>query len=160
MATVLECTIEEKRSVVRFLYAKGLNVEDVHKEIFPVYGGKCLSRKAVHNWVEIFSQRFADDEEVETEVREWLRRQSKDFYIAGFNALVKPWDKCINVAGRYVEKRFLFQVRISHILRFISISDLFTDTPSYLLTSKETQGKLFTLSQVLELHGRSIDNCS
>jgi hypothetical protein len=26
------------------------------KKIFPVYGGKCLSRKAIHNWVEKFSQ--------------------------------------------------------------------------------------------------------
>jgi hypothetical protein len=24
--------------------------------MFPVYGGKCLSRKAVHNWVQKFSQ--------------------------------------------------------------------------------------------------------
>jgi hypothetical protein len=39
-----------------FLWAKGLNAKDIHKEIFPVYGGKCLSCKAVHNWVEIFSQ--------------------------------------------------------------------------------------------------------
>jgi hypothetical protein len=30
--------------------------------------------------------------------------QSKDFYAAGFDALVKRWDKCINVGGRYVEK--------------------------------------------------------
>jgi hypothetical protein len=32
--------------------------------MFPVYGGKCLSRKAVHNWVEEFSQgrsKVADD---------------------------------------------------------------------------------------------------
>jgi hypothetical protein len=36
----------------------------IHKKIFPVYGGKCLSRKAVHNLVEKFSQGFpkvADD---------------------------------------------------------------------------------------------------
>jgi hypothetical protein len=32
---------------------------------------------------------FADDEEVETEVRRWLRQQSKHFYAAGFDALVK-----------------------------------------------------------------------
>jgi hypothetical protein len=51
MASVLEeCTTEEKRSVVRFLCAKGLIAKDIHKEIFPVYGGKCLSRKAVHNY--------------------------------------------------------------------------------------------------------------
>jgi hypothetical protein len=38
------------------LWAKGLNGKDIHKEMFPVYGGKCLSRKAVHNWVEKFAQ--------------------------------------------------------------------------------------------------------
>jgi hypothetical protein len=34
----------------------------------------------------------------------WLRQQSKDFYGVGFNALVKQWDKCINVGRVYVEK--------------------------------------------------------
>jgi hypothetical protein len=34
----------------------------------------------------------------------WLRQQSKDFYAAGFNTLVKGLDKCINVGGRYVKK--------------------------------------------------------
>jgi hypothetical protein len=47
---------------------------------------------------------FADDEDVETEVRNWLRQQSKDFYAAGFDALVKRRDKCINVVGGYVER--------------------------------------------------------
>jgi hypothetical protein len=31
------------------------------------------------------------------QVRKWLRQQSNDFYAAGFDALVKRWDKCINV---------------------------------------------------------------
>jgi hypothetical protein len=52
-AIVLEVyTTKEQRPVVRFLWAKELNAKDIHKEIFPVYSGKCLSRKAVHNWVE------------------------------------------------------------------------------------------------------------
>jgi hypothetical protein len=52
MATMLqECTIEEQRSVVRFLWAKGLDTKDIHKEMFPVYGGKCLLCKVVHNWM-------------------------------------------------------------------------------------------------------------
>jgi hypothetical protein len=38
------------------------------------------------------------------EVRKWLRQQSKDFCAAGFGALVKRRDKCINVGGGYVEK--------------------------------------------------------
>jgi hypothetical protein len=40
MVTVLEeYTTEEQRSLVRFLWAKGLNVKDIRKEMFPVYGG-------------------------------------------------------------------------------------------------------------------------
>jgi hypothetical protein len=65
MATVLEeCTTKQLCSVAHFLWAKGLNAKDIHKEIFPVYGGKCPSCKDVHNWVEKFSQghfKVADD---------------------------------------------------------------------------------------------------
>jgi hypothetical protein len=51
VATVLEEFItEEQRSVTRFLWPKGLTAKDIRKEMFPVYGGKCLSLKAVHNW--------------------------------------------------------------------------------------------------------------
>jgi hypothetical protein len=41
-------------------------------------------------------QCFADDKEVEREVWRWLRQQSEDFCAAGFNTLIKRWDKCIN----------------------------------------------------------------
>jgi hypothetical protein len=47
---------------------------------------------------------FAGDEGFETEVRKWLRQQSKDFSAAGFDGLVKQRDKCIDVGGGYVEK--------------------------------------------------------
>jgi hypothetical protein len=48
MATMLkECITEEQCSVVRLLWAKGLNAKDIHKEIFPVYVEKCLPHKAV-----------------------------------------------------------------------------------------------------------------
>jgi hypothetical protein len=48
MTTVLEeCTTEQQHSVVRFSLAKGLNAKDIHKEMFPISGGKCLSRKSI-----------------------------------------------------------------------------------------------------------------
>jgi hypothetical protein len=56
-----------------FLWAKILNAKDIHKEIFPVYGGKCLSHKAVHNWAEKFSKgrkKVADDARPGAEVAE------------------------------------------------------------------------------------------
>jgi hypothetical protein len=70
----------------------------------PVYGGKCMSRKVLHAWVQKRGKSFADDEEVEMEVRKWLRQQSNDFYAAGCDALVKRWDNCIDVGGGYFEK--------------------------------------------------------
>jgi hypothetical protein len=39
-----------------FLWPKCLNAKDIHGKMLPVYGGKCLSRKTVHNSVEKFSQ--------------------------------------------------------------------------------------------------------
>jgi hypothetical protein len=52
MAIVLaEYTTGDQRSVNHFLWAKGPSAKIVYKEMFPVYGGKCFSRQAVHNWV-------------------------------------------------------------------------------------------------------------
>jgi hypothetical protein len=60
-----------------------------------------MLRKAVHNWVKTRGKRFAenagDAEVAETTVK-------KTSMLRGFDALVKQWDKCINVGGGYVEK--------------------------------------------------------
>jgi hypothetical protein len=50
MATVFEeCITEKQRSVVRFFGEgrgiKGLNANDIHKEMIPVYGGKCRVKR-------------------------------------------------------------------------------------------------------------------
>jgi hypothetical protein len=117
IVTALEqYTTEEQSSVVLSLWAKGRNAKNVHKEIFPVYGLKCLSSKAVHNWVEKLSQgrsKFADDARPGAEVSETV----KNSYAAGFDALVKRWDKCNNVGGGYVEKCFpRFEYHVCYIL--------------------------------------------
>ena len=44
------------------------------------------------------------DDEVKQAVLGWFSRADKSFYAEAFQALVKRWDKCINVAGEYVEK--------------------------------------------------------
>jgi hypothetical protein len=81
---------------VRFLWAKGLNAMDIHKEMLE----SVCRVKRFH----LGRKRFADDVGVETEMQKWLRRQSKEFFAAGFDALVKRWDKCTNVVGGYIEK--------------------------------------------------------
>jgi hypothetical protein len=84
-------------SCCAFLWARGPNAKDIHKENFPAYDGKYLSYKAVHNSVEKRGKIFSDDEEIETELRKWLRQQSKYFYAAGFDGMVKQWDKNISM---------------------------------------------------------------
>jgi hypothetical protein len=59
---------------VRFLWTEGLNAKDINKEIFPVYGGKCLLCKAVHSWVKKCGKCFADDQEFEREEQKYLRQ--------------------------------------------------------------------------------------
>jgi hypothetical protein len=68
MASALEEYTTEELSCAS-LWAKGLNAKDIYKEIFPVYGGKCLSCKTPHTWVEnchLDGKRFVGNEEVET----------------------------------------------------------------------------------------------
>jgi hypothetical protein len=74
MVTVLE-DCDEKRGAfccAVFLWTEGLNAKDIPKEMFPVYGEKSLSRKAVDNWVEKFSQGRSEISGDETEVRKLL----------------------------------------------------------------------------------------
>jgi hypothetical protein len=51
MATMLEeYTNEKQSSFGRLLWAKGLNAKNIiYKEMFPVHGGKWLSRKSDQN---------------------------------------------------------------------------------------------------------------
>jgi hypothetical protein len=110
MATVLEeCTTKEQPSVVLFffLWAKGLRAKDIHKGMFPVYGGKCLAPIDFHLFGPLKNhlggRRFTHDEEAGMEVWKWLRQLSKDVYTVSFNAPVKRWDKFMNVGRGYVE---------------------------------------------------------
>jgi hypothetical protein len=114
-----EFTTEDQHTGVRFLWTKGLNAKDIHKEMFPVYGRMCLLCKAVQNWVENVAN-FLLMTKVEMEEQKWLRQQSKDFYATSFDALIKRWDKCINVSGGYVEKCF-FQVQTSRFTFYIHL---------------------------------------
>jgi hypothetical protein len=58
-----------------FLWAKGLNSKGIHKEMIPVYGGKCDFHLFGPLKKTLGGKHFADDEGVKTEVRNWLRQQ-------------------------------------------------------------------------------------
>jgi hypothetical protein len=110
------------------LWVKGRNAKDINKEMFLFTVGSVCSVKRFH----LGGKCFSEHEEVETEMRKWLRQLSKDFYAVGFDALVNRRDKCINVDGGYSEKYRVFLFRISRVLGFISICDIFIDCSSYI----------------------------
>jgi hypothetical protein len=96
--------------------------------MFPVYGGKCLSCKAVRNWVEKRDKPFTDDKGFESEFLKLLRT-IKCLLCCGFRRTGKAMGQVNQCWWR------ICRVRVSHILRFISICELFTDSPSYMKTN-------------------------
>jgi len=57
MATLpLKSSRNEQRAVIRFLWAKGLNANEIHSEMRPVYGDKCFTRPAIHVWCRKFAR--------------------------------------------------------------------------------------------------------
>jgi hypothetical protein len=103
-----------------FLLAKELNAKNIHKEMFPVYGEKCVSQRFTkeprNSLKDVRKSQMMPDQ-----VRKWLRQQSKDFYAVGFDALIKRCDKRINVRGGYVQKLFFFQFRIPRFTFYINL---------------------------------------
>jgi hypothetical protein len=79
MATVLEEYYQREAFCCAFLCGH----KDI-KEMFRDHGGECLSRKAVHNCIHQPCKRFADGEEVETEVQKWLETTVKRLMCCGF----------------------------------------------------------------------------
>jgi hypothetical protein len=65
--------------------------------MLPAEGGKRLSRKALHNWIEKSFEGWAKvaDDPRPSAVGKWLSQKSKDFYALGFDAFVKRWDKYV-----------------------------------------------------------------
>jgi hypothetical protein len=98
--------------------------------MFPVYGGKCLSCTAGHNWVDKFSEgrsKVAGDARPNAEVAETT---VKRLLCCGFRRTGKAMGQAYQSWWKICrEINIFFQVRISHVLRFIYICELFTDAP-------------------------------
>ena len=119
-APLITFTKIKQRGVVCFLWEKNMEAKDTHKEMLPMYGEHCLSRQAVHNWVQKFSEGRTSIEDEHRVGPITFRQQPKEFFAAGFQGLVKRWEKCLNLYGDYVEKYICLYVIIS--IRFFSIT--------------------------------------
>jgi len=81
------------------LWAKGLNANEIHSEMHPVYGDKCFwADEENARWAEICIRYRSV-----SVVRQWLGQQPASFFASGIQKLVDRWDKCLNELGQYVE---------------------------------------------------------
>ena len=53
-APLQDCTIEEQRGVVRFLWAEGVKPVEIHRHMLAQYGQSTMSQRKVYEWVEGF----------------------------------------------------------------------------------------------------------
>jgi hypothetical protein len=99
--------------------------------MFPAYGGKCLSRKAVHNWVA--------NEEVETELRKWMR-----LLCCGFQRTGKAMGQVYQCWWRMCREIFFYKFRY----HMFCVLHPFV---SYLLTLSRRWFLWFGLFQILRM---------
>ena len=53
-ARLQDCTIEEQRGVVRFVWAEGVKPEEIHRRVLAQYGQSTVSQRKIYEWVERF----------------------------------------------------------------------------------------------------------
>jgi len=53
-APLQDCTIEEQRGVVRFLWTEGVKPVEIHRRMLADYGQNTMSQRKVYEWVESF----------------------------------------------------------------------------------------------------------
>ena len=53
-AILINCTKEEQRSVIRFLWAEGVPGTQIHLRMCAQYWDKVLPRRIVYEWIEMF----------------------------------------------------------------------------------------------------------
>jgi hypothetical protein len=109
MATVLMYFIpEEQGSVVLFCGQKDSIKMVFTKKCFMFTVGRVFRVKQFTSGSINSLKDVRKSQMIPNQLKKWLAQQSKDFYAAGFDALVKRWNKCISVGGEYVKKYMFF----------------------------------------------------
>jgi hypothetical protein len=75
-------TTEEQRSVILSV-SKRAQCKNIHTEIIPAYGGKCLPHKAAYKWPDKLSQgrsKVADDARPGAEVAETIAKRLLSYW--------------------------------------------------------------------------------
>jgi transposase len=51
-APISDCTKEEQRSLIRFLWSEGVSGAEIHRRLVAQYGDSVLPQRSVYEWIE------------------------------------------------------------------------------------------------------------
>ena len=75
------CTMEEQRSVIRFLWSKGVPGAEIHRRLSAQYGNSVLPQRGVYERIE-YSKMVAEVLRMKEAVHSWIAAQPKTFFRA------------------------------------------------------------------------------
>jgi hypothetical protein len=55
-APLSDCTIEEQRTVVRFLWTEGVTSEDIYCQMLARHGAHTMHQRKIYEWIERFKE--------------------------------------------------------------------------------------------------------
>jgi transposase len=56
VAPLSDCTIEEQRAVVLFLWAEGVKSAEIHRRMMAQYGARTMHQRKIYQWMERFKE--------------------------------------------------------------------------------------------------------
>jgi truncated hemoglobin YjbI len=51
-----DCTIEEQRAIVHFLWAEGVKSAEIHRRMLAQYGAHTVHQRKIYEWIECMDQ--------------------------------------------------------------------------------------------------------
>ena len=69
-APLAQCTREEQRAVVRFLWSEGSSGTKIHQRLLAQYGDNALSKTTVYEWIEKFKTGRTSVKHAEEKIQE------------------------------------------------------------------------------------------
>jgi hypothetical protein len=55
-APLSDCTIEDQRAVVRFLWAERVKSSEIHRRMLAQYGALTMHQRKIYEWIERFKE--------------------------------------------------------------------------------------------------------
>ena len=126
------CTMEEQRSVIRFLWSKGVSGAEIHRRLSAQYGDSVLPQRGVYEWTEKFKNGRTSVKHEGSGACVARCSAKNIFFSEGIKRLVQRWKKCIEKQGDCVEKLCYYKFSVFTEIKFVCVVRIIIDSCTYI----------------------------